>query len=137
MRLPLIAPLAACALVLGAGPAQAQTAGTTTPPALTRTVLQQKPLSVPGREGVEVLAVLAVGGTSVRHTHPGEEFGYVLEGTATFELAGQAPQALKPGDSFFIPAGTPHIARNTGTTPLRLVSTYIVETGKPLATPAP
>ncbi len=84
-----------------------------------------------------MLAVLVAGGSSVRHTHPGEEFGYVLEGTATFELAGQPPLALKPGDSFFIPANTPHIAHNGGTTPLKLISTYIVETGKPLSTPVP
>ena len=125
------------ALALSAGSALAQTAGTVPPPALTRTVLQQKPLSTPGREGVQVLAVLVAGGSSVRHTHPGEEFGYVLEGTATFELAGQPPLVLKPGDSFFIPVDTPHIAHNRSTTPLRLISTYIVETGRPLSTPAP
>lgn len=81
-------------------------------------------------------AVPAAGGTSVRHTHPGEEFGYVLEGTATSEIAGQSPQALKPGVSFFIPANAPHIAHNAGAKPLKLISTYIVEAGKPLATPA-
>lgn len=137
MRLRLNALHAASALVLSAGSVLAQTASAAPQPALTRTVLQQRALSTPGREGVQVLAVLAPGGTSVRHTHPGEEFGYVLEGTATFEIAGQAPQALKPGDSFFIPANTPHIAHNAGTTPLKLISTYIVETGKPLATPVP
>lgn len=125
------------ALVLSAGSVIAQSAGAAPQPALTRTVLQQKPLSAPGREGVQVLAVLVAGGSSVRHTHPGEEFGYVLEGTATFELSGQPPQVLKPGDSFFIPANTPHMAHNRGTTPLKLISTYIVETGKPLSTPAP
>ena len=137
MRLRLNALFAACAFVISASSVLAQTTAAAPPPALTRTVLQQQPLSAPGREGVQVLAVLVAGGTSVRHTHPGEEFGYVLEGTATFEIAGQAPQTLKPGDSFFIPANTPHIAHNGGTTPLKLISTYIVETGKPLATPAP
>ena len=137
MRPCLTALLAACALTAGASTVFAQAPGATQQPALTRTVLQQRALSVPGREGVQVLAVLAPRGTSVRHTHPGEEFGYVLEGTATFEIAGQPPQALKPGDSFFIPPNVPHIAHNPGTTPLKLISTYIVETGKPLATPAP
>lgn len=137
MRPCLTALLAACALTAGASAVVAQAPGATQQPALTRTVLQQRALSVPGREGVQVLAVLAPGGTSVRHTHPGEEFGYVLEGTATFEIAGQPPQVLKPGDSFFIPPNIPHIAHNPGMTPLKLISTYIVETGKPLATPAP
>ena len=137
MRLTLTTFLAGCTLATGASAVCAQTPGTAQQPALTRTVLQQQPLSTPGREGVQVLAVLAAGGTSVRHTHPGEEFGYVLDGTATFEIAGQAPLVLKSGDSFFIPADTPHIARNEGATPLRLISTYIVQAGKPLATPAP
>jgi len=137
MRLRLNALFAACALILSAGNVLAQTAGAAQQPALTRTVLQQKTLSAPGRDGVLVRAELAPGGTSVRHTHPGEEFGYVLEGTATFEIAGQAPQTLKPGDSFVIPANTPHIAHNAGTTPWKIISTYIVETGKPLATPVP
>ena len=135
MRRCLTALLACGAFTAGARALAAQQGGQQ--PALTRTVLQQRALGVPGREGVLVLAVLAPGGTSVRHTHPGEEFGYVLEGTATFEIAGQPAQVLKPGDSFFIPPNMPHIAHNPGTTPLKLISTYIVETGKPLATPVP
>ncbi len=105
---------------------------------LTRTVLQTKPLTtVPGRDGIIVRAELAVGGTAPRHMHPGEEFVYVLEGTATFDMAGQEPIALKPGDAFVIPANTPHVARNTGQVPVKLLSTYIIEHGKPLAIPTP
>jgi quercetin dioxygenase-like cupin family protein len=106
-------------------------------PVLTRTVLQQHALGVAGREGVQVMVELAAGGAAPRHTHPGEEFGYVLNGTATLDIAGQPLLTLKPGDSFFIPANTPHVARNPGTTSWKAISTYIVESGKPLATPAP
>ncbi len=119
----------------GARPTRAQG---TPQPALTRTILLTRPMpTVPGHEGTMAVAVLAVGGTAPRHTHPGEEFAYVLEGTATFEVAGQPTVSLKPGDAFLIPANTPHVARNTGAVPLKLISTYIIETGKPLATPAP
>ncbi len=135
MRPCLTAFLAACTFTASAVDAQSPAAAQQ--PALTRTVLQQKALSTPGREGVLVRAELAPGGTSVRHTHPGEEFGYVLDGTATFDVAGRPTQVLKPGDSFFIPANTAHIAHNPGATPLKLISTYVVEAGKPLATPAP
>lgn len=105
---------------------------------LKRTVLQTHAMtSVPGREGIMVAAELAVGGTAPRHTHPGEEFVYVLEGTATFDMAGRPLLSLKPGDSFVIPPNTPHVATNTGKIPLRLLSTYIIPAGQPLATPAP
>ncbi|MCX5762524.1 MAG: cupin domain-containing protein [Gemmatimonadetes bacterium] len=128
---------ATLALTTGTLGAQQGAAPAAAPPALTRTVLVQKTLSAPGRDGVLVRAELVAGGSSVRHTHPGEEFGYVLDGTVSFDLAGQPTQLLKAGDSFFIPPNTPHIAHNTGTTPVKLISTYIVETGKPLSTPAP
>ena len=38
---------------------------------------------------------------------------------------------------FIIPAGAVHNATNKGTGVAKLVATYIVEKGKPLATPAP
>lgn len=136
MRLHLTALLAAGTLAAGASTLSAQTPAA--PSALTRTVLQTHALTTaPGHEGITVLAELAVGGSAPRHTHPGEEFVYVLQGTATFDMAGQPPLAIKAGDAFFIPPNTPHVATNTGKVPLRLLSNYIVPIGKPLATPAP
>ena len=135
MRVPvaaLISALCLSSLALGAQGAPAQQS------ALKRTVLKTHAMtSVPGREGVMVAAELAVGGAAPRHTHPGEEFVFVLEGTASFDMAGQPLLTIKPGDAFVIPPNIPHVARNTGTTPLRLLSTYIIPTGQPLATPAP
>ncbi len=122
-------------LIATASPLSAQ--GGQAPPGVKRTVLQTHPLSVPGHDGVTALAELPPGGLAARHTHPGEEIGYVLEGTATLEVEGQPTRTLKAGDVFFIPAGTPHLARNAGTVPWKIVGTYVLETGKPLATPAP
>ena len=131
-------PLLLCSLHLGvAAGAQVPAAAPPSSP-LTRTVLQTQALTAsPGLEGVLVKAELAVGGAAPRHTHPGEEFVYVIEGTATFELAGRPTLIIKAGDSFVIPPDTPHVATNTGATPLKLLSTYIIPKGKPLATPAP
>jgi quercetin dioxygenase-like cupin family protein len=137
MRSRLIVALAAVILVTTAGTFLARAQGAQPSP-LKRTVLQTHALtSVPGHEGITVLAELAVGGSAPRHTHPGEEFVYVLEGTATFDMAGQPLLSIKPGDAFFIPPNTPHVARNTGKVPLKLLSNYIIPTGQPLATPAP
>jgi quercetin dioxygenase-like cupin family protein len=106
-------------------------------PAFKRTVLQQADISVPGHEVVSALAEFQPGASPGRHTHPGEEVGYVIEGTVSLEQQGKPPVTLGAGQSFLIPAGTIHNATNTGAGVARLLATYIVEKRKPLATPAP
>ena len=105
-------------------------------PAFKRTVLQQSDISSPGREVVQAVADFEPRATPGRHTHPGEEIGYVLEGTFLIEQDGKAPVTLKAGGTFLIPAGTVHNATNTGAAGGKILATYIVEKGKPLATPA-
>src|SRR5262245_14605775 len=99
-----------------------------------RTDLQRHDLSVPGREVIQVRVELAPGVTFPRHTHPGEEIIYVLEGSMEYEVEGKPPVTLKSGDVLFIPAGTIHAARNAGTGNAAELATYIVEKGKPLLT---
>ena len=106
-------------------------------PAFKRTVLQQHDISVPGHEVVSAVAEFEPRATPGRHTHPGEEVGYVLEGTFLVEQEGKPPVTLQSGGTFLIPAGTVHNATNTGTGTGKILATYIVEKGKPLATPAP
>ena len=106
-------------------------------PAFKRTVLQQADLASPGREVVQAVADFEPQATPGRHTHPGEEIGYILEGTFLVEQDGKAPVTLNAGGTFLIPAGTIHNATNTGTGAGKILATYIVEKGKPLATPAP
>ena len=101
-----------------------------------RTVIQQGDLSVAGHESVTAIAEFQGGATVGPHTHPGEEVGYILEGTIVLEQTGKAPVTLGPGKTFFIPAGTVHNATNRGSVPARVLANYIVEKGKPLATPA-
>jgi quercetin dioxygenase-like cupin family protein len=70
------------------------------------------------------------------HSHPGDEISYVLEGEGELLIDGEAPRLVKAGEAFVIPAGKVHDARNSGSGTLRLIGTYVVEKGKPLATPA-
>ena len=100
-----------------------------------RTVLQQMKLSVPGREAVTALAEFQPGATVGRHTHPGEEIGYILEGTIVLEQEGKPAVTLGAGKTFFIPAGTVHDATNKTSSVARVLANYIVEPGKPVATP--
>jgi quercetin dioxygenase-like cupin family protein len=100
-----------------------------------RTMLQQADLSAPGREFVQAVAEFQPNGTVGRHTHPGEEIAYVLVGPVVLEIDGKPNKTLQTGDVFFIPAGTVHNARNTGTGVAKILATYVVEKGKPVATP--
>jgi len=126
-----------CALALGAvlgaaaGPLFAQASG------LSRTLVGKADVSVPGREAVVARVEVAPGARAGRHTHPGDEISYVMEGEATLLVDGQPPRQVRAGESFVVPAGVVHDAHNNGTTAARLVGVYVVEKGQPLASPAP
>lgn len=99
-----------------------------------RTDLQRHDLSVPGYETIQVRVDIAPGKAFPKHTHFGEEIIYVLEGTLEYDIEGKPPVTLKAGDVLFIPAGTVHAAKNSGTVPAAELATYVVEKGKPLVT---
>ena len=90
-----------------------------------------------GYATVTGLAEIPPGGTAGRHTHPGIEMGYLLEGEADLIIEGKPDQLLKAGDSYSIPAGVVHDAKVHGDKPLKVLGIYVVDKTKPLATPAP
>ncbi len=104
-------------------------------PGIKRTLLQKTDVSAT-QEVVLGLAEIAPGGTTGRHTHFGVETGYVLEGGATMIIDGQPPREVKAGESYLIPAGVVHEAKVHGSGAAKVLATYVVEKGKPLATPA-
>ena len=106
-------------------------------PGSKRTDLQRHDLSAPGREVVQVRVDFDPGYISPRHTHPGEEIIYVLEGTLEYQIEGRPPLRVKPGDVLFVPAGTVHAAKNLGPGNGAELATYVVEKGKPLITLIP
>lgn len=101
-------------------------------PGIKRTELQRYDLSVPGREAIQVRIDFSSGSKFGKHSHPGEEIIYVLEGLIEYEVEGKTPVTLKAGDVLFIPPGTIHAAKNAGTTHASELATYIVEKGKQL-----
>src|SRR5436309_13097676 len=104
-------------------------------PLFKRTILQQQEISAPGREAVMALGEFQPGGGPGPHTHPGEEISYVIEGSVVLEQAGRPNATVKAGESFIIPANVVHNAINRGTGVAKIVATYVVEKGKPLASP--
>ena len=92
-------------------------------------------LSSQGREVVQTIVELDPGVTSSRHTHPGEEIVYVLEGAPLeYQVEGKPSVTLKPGEVLFIPAGAVHAAKNVGNQKGAELATYIVLKGEPLLT---
>jgi quercetin dioxygenase-like cupin family protein len=120
--------VAALAVTLGAGNLDAQA------PGFKREELQRHDIGSTGREAVMTRAEFQPGAETPKHTHPGEEVAFVVEGELTITIAGKPPTKLKAGESFFVPAGTVHQGKNTAKGPTIVLSTYIIEKGKPLAT---
>ena len=99
---------------------------------ITRADILRHDLGVPGREVIQVRVDFASGVAFGRHSHPGVEIAYVLEGTLEYQLDGEPPITLKAGEALFIPAGKFHAAKNVGTGNAAELATYFVEKDKPL-----
>jgi quercetin dioxygenase-like cupin family protein len=99
-----------------------------------RTDLQRHDLSARGREVVQVRVDFAPGAAFGKHSHPGEEIVYVIEGELQYDVEGRPPVTLEAGEVLFIPAGAVHAARNVGRRNGAELATYFVEKGKPLLT---
>ena len=118
-------------------PAPAPAAAPTAPSAIKRTPLQDVDFPA-GYHLVQVIAEIPAGTESAgRHTHPGVDASYVLEGEGTLIVEGKPDQALKPGVVIQVPAGVPHDVKVAPGKPLKLLGIYLVEKDKPVASPAP
>ena len=103
---------------------------------VTRKILSKTDGPAPGYETLLVEATIEAGVAVGRHTHPGIESAFVLEGGFELPIQGQPTRMLKAGDGFQIPPETPHAGGKAGTAKSVILITYVVEKGKPLATPA-
>lgn len=134
------AGFASCAICAVTGfvatEASAQGAPAAGTPGVTRKILSQTDGPTPGYVTMLVEAEIEAGVAVGRHTHPGVESAYVLEGGFELPIEGQPTRMLKPGDGFQIPPATPHAGGKAGTAKTRVLITYVVEKGKPLASPA-
>lgn len=97
-----------------------------------RTNLQQHDLRNTDREVFQSEVSLEPGAVFPRHSHPGEEFIYVLRGTWEYQIDGQPPVTLRAGEVLFIPYGAVHSARNVGSETGIELATHVVERGRPL-----
>lgn len=99
-----------------------------------RTDLQKHDLSTPGKEMVQARIDFEAHSAFGKHSHPGEEVIYVVEGSLEYQIEGEKPVTLKAGEVLFIPAGVVHSAKNNTNANAAELATYIVEKGKPILT---
>ena len=127
-----------CATPVGfmATDASAQGAPPAPTPGLKRKILSQTDGPMAGYVTVIAEVEIDAGVMVGRHTHPGIESGYVVAGEIELPVQGVPTRSLKAGDGFQVPPNTPHAGVKNGPNMTKVVSTYVVEKGKPLASPA-
>ena len=89
-----------------------------------------------GYQTVMGFAEIAAGTCGGRHTHPGIETSYILEGEGVSKVEGRPDRPVKAGDAIQIPANVPHDGCAT-TVGAKILTVHVVEKGKPLGSPAP
>jgi quercetin dioxygenase-like cupin family protein len=107
-------------------------------PGFTITPLLQSTFGDDASKDAVVLKVeLAPGSSTGRHTHPGDCYGTVVEGTVELHVEGREARWVSAGEAYHNPRGTIHEFRNIGEKPARLVNTMVVDKGKPRLQPVP
>jgi quercetin dioxygenase-like cupin family protein len=134
------AGFASCAICAAAGFIATEASAQGTPPlsvgGVSRATLLQLDGPVAGYVTINMSVELEPNAQLLRHTHPGVESAYVIEGGVELSVKNQATQTLKAGDAWGVPPETPHALKN-GDKKTKYAITYVVEKGKPLVSPAP
>jgi quercetin dioxygenase-like cupin family protein len=131
-RVALGAAVTLLAAIVSAGPVAAQQAAQQQ---IKRTIFQKSDVPGTNYETVFGMAEIPPNTDFASHTHPGTESSYVVEGELTLNVKGQPTREVKAGQSIFIPAGVAHSGR-AGPDGAKIVAAWVVEKGKPLASPA-
>ncbi len=101
-------------------------------PGFVATPMAVSPISgVEDKEVAIINVTMEPGASSPRHTHPGDCYGAVLEGTVELVVEGQAPRRFSAGQAWHNPRGPVHYFKNVGDTPARLINILVVDKGKP------
>jgi len=116
---------------MGTSTVWAQTQGVSVKP-----VLRAMLTGDDSKEVVIVAAEFAPGAATGRHTHPGDEYTMVLEGTLEVHLDGHEPRRVSAGDAYYNPKGVIHETKNVGDGPARTSATFVIDKGKPISQPA-
>ena len=117
-------------LIASSANAQQQAAAPKVTPLLKESLTGQ-----PDKEVIMVLIEWPPGFDTGRHTHPGDEYATILEGTVTGQKENAEAKTYSAGESYHNEAGVVHTAKNATNQTVKSVSVFVVEKGKPLIQP--
>lgn len=106
------------------------------PPAGSNQVLAGPIAAAPGHSLIVGDLVMAPGGAIPRHRHLGEEFLYVIGGSATVSREGEPDVTLTAGQGLRIAPGVVHWGK-AGPEGIRAVSSWVAVDGQPLREQVP
>jgi len=106
------------------------------PPAQgSNTIFSAEPGAAPGHELIVADLALPPDTTGAAHSHPWEEYLYVLGGSAVLDIAGMEPRTLTAGESVILPARIVHTPRS-GPAGIRAIVIRVHDAGDPVSIPA-
>lgn len=119
---------------LVATPAVAQVKFSATPIFQSGTTVGGAPIAYPQTDTAELTAWrldIGPGGETGRHMHPYPTLVYVLEGAIDVEMDNGPPRSYKAGESFLMVVDAWTNARNSQTTPAKVLVVFVGVRGKP------
>jgi quercetin dioxygenase-like cupin family protein len=103
-------------------------------PAPKITTLQKSPVSgQPDKEFILLSIEWPAGVTTAAHTHLGDEYGSVIEGSYSVKQGDGEWKTINAGESWHVPAGVVHESKPAPTA--KTINAFVVEKGKPLINP--
>ena len=134
----MLKPITACLglLLFGAVTLSAQTPPVQPSP-VKRTVLQKTDVPGTNLEMIFATVEIAPGFKAGRHFHPGVVMAHVVEGEFWIHFDGQPEKVVRAGEALTVPDRAVHNEGAQGQAPAKLTAVYVLEKGKPLASPAP
>ena len=128
-----VAGCAICGLAgFSATEAFAQASAPTTANGVTRQILSRTDGPSAGYETIIMDVKLDKGTVVARHTHPGIESSYVMEGSVEVPVEARETKVYNAGEAIQIPPETPHAGGKPPTENVHSMVNYIVKEGKPL-----
>jgi quercetin dioxygenase-like cupin family protein len=112
----------------------AQQQPTLSPPYKVIPLLRDAVTGDPDKETIMIRVEWPPNVSTGRHTHPGDEYGTVLEGSVISQDEGGEWRTYSAGESYHKVTGVVHETK-TGDQPAKTINIFFVEKGKPLVQP--
>lgn len=99
-------------------------------------ILQRTTVSdQPDKEAITIRATFEPGGTTGWHTHPGDEYAVVLDGTLDLRSLNTEERTVRADSAYHNARGHVHETVNTSDRPATITATFVIDKGQPISLP--